>query len=145
MQKQIGRKKFFRKEWRFYYTDCPNWKTETVYQLAKTKPKNIYKVDISETKTCGLGKVKIDQKVFNEYHQMMKTESDCRFYFSMKQMELSQKERIRNSNTAETENAIQNIILKKWKTSEGIFFATTNLVKNMDAAFERRFLFKSPI
>jgi SpoVK/Ycf46/Vps4 family AAA+-type ATPase len=43
---------------------------------------------------------------------------------------------------SQTENAIQNIILEELERFEGIFFATTNLVINLDKAFERRFLFK---
>ena len=41
-----------------------------------------------------------------------------------------------------TENAIQNIILQEMETLEGIMIATTNLTQNLDAAFERRFLYK---
>ena len=36
----------------------------------------------------------------------------------------------------------QNIILEELENLRGIFIATTNLVENMDSAFERRFLFK---
>ena len=42
----------------------------------------------------------------------------------------------------QTENAIQNIILEEMETLDGILIATTNLVDNLDKAFERRFLFK---
>lgn len=37
---------------------------------------------------------------------------------------------------------MQNILLEELEKFEGIFFATTNLVDNMDSAFERRFLYK---
>ena len=40
------------------------------------------------------------------------------------------------------ENSIQNIILQEMETLDGIMIATTNLVQNMDDAFERRFLYK---
>ena len=40
------------------------------------------------------------------------------------------------------ENTIQNIILQEMETLDGIMIATTNLEQNMDAAFERRFLYK---
>ena len=39
-------------------------------------------------------------------------------------------------------NAIQNIILEEMENIEGILFATTNLLSNLDPAFERRFIFK---
>ena len=40
------------------------------------------------------------------------------------------------------ENSIQNIILQEMEQLDGILIATTNLVENMDKAFERRFLYK---
>ena len=42
----------------------------------------------------------------------------------------------------QTSNAIQNIILEEFEKNEGIILACTNLVDNLDDAFERRFLFK---
>ena len=42
----------------------------------------------------------------------------------------------------QTENAIQNIILEELENFTGIFIATTNLITNIDEAFDRRFLFK---
>ena len=45
-------------------------------------------------------------------------------------------------NTRQTENTIQNILLEELENFKGIFIATTNLVQNLDKAFERRFLFK---
>ena len=40
------------------------------------------------------------------------------------------------------DNAMQNIILQEIENLDGILIATTNLTKNLDDAFERRFLFK---
>ena len=40
------------------------------------------------------------------------------------------------------ENSVQNIILQEMESLEGILIATTNIVGNMDKAFERRFLYK---
>ena len=39
-------------------------------------------------------------------------------------------------------NSIQNIILEEMESIEGILIATTNLLFNLDPAFERRFIFK---
>jgi SpoVK/Ycf46/Vps4 family AAA+-type ATPase len=47
-----------------------------------------------------------------------------------------------NHSVDQTENAIQNIILQEMENLGGILIATSNLVKNMDNAFERRFLYK---
>ena len=46
------------------------------------------------------------------------------------------------SSVDQTENAIQNIILQELEDFTGILMATTNLASNLDAAFERRFLYK---
>ena len=40
------------------------------------------------------------------------------------------------------ENSIQNIILQEMEQLDGIMIATTNLMQNLDKAFERRFLYK---
>lgn len=40
------------------------------------------------------------------------------------------------------ENSMQNIILQEMENLSGILIATTNLTKNLDKAFERRFLYK---
>jgi SpoVK/Ycf46/Vps4 family AAA+-type ATPase len=47
-----------------------------------------------------------------------------------------------NHSIDQTENTIQNIILQEMENLEGILIATTNMNKNMDKAFERRFLYK---
>ena len=44
--------------------------------------------------------------------------------------------------TDQMNNAIQNIILEEMESIDGILIATTNLLSNLDPAFERRFLFK---
>jgi SpoVK/Ycf46/Vps4 family AAA+-type ATPase len=47
-----------------------------------------------------------------------------------------------STSVSKTENAIQNILLQEMETFDGILIATTNLTNNLDAAFERRFLYK---
>ena len=39
-------------------------------------------------------------------------------------------------------NALQNILLEEMENFSGIMIATTNMTRNLDDAFERRFLFK---
>jgi SpoVK/Ycf46/Vps4 family AAA+-type ATPase len=46
------------------------------------------------------------------------------------------------SGPGQTENAIQNIILDEMENLSGIMVCTTNMTDNLDAAFERRFLYK---
>jgi SpoVK/Ycf46/Vps4 family AAA+-type ATPase len=39
-------------------------------------------------------------------------------------------------------NSLQNILLEEMENLEGIMIVTTNLITNLDSAFERRFIFK---
>lgn len=119
-------------------------KTESVYQLAKATNRNIFKVDISDTKSKWFGESqKIIKKVFTDYKALCKTEKFTPFLLLNEADAVIGKRKMAGStNTADTENAIQNIILEEMENFEGILFATTNIVENMDAAFERRFLFK---
>ena len=47
-----------------------------------------------------------------------------------------------NSSIDQLNNSIQNILLQELEDFEGIFMATTNLIKNLDTAFDRRLLYK---
>lgn len=119
-------------------------KTETVLQVAKDTGREIVKVDISQSKSMWFGESeKIIKRIFTDYKTYAK---DCEqmpiLLFNEADAIISKRKENTNSNVAQTENAIQNIILEELENFEGIFFATTNLVKNMDSAFERRFLFK---
>jgi hypothetical protein len=118
-------------------------KTETVYQLAR-ESEQYFKVDISETKSMWFGESqKLVKRFLKITGNLKKKKKFARFYYLMKLMALFPKEKPQEApNTSDTENAIQNIILEEMENFDGILFATTNLVDNMDSAFERRFLFK---
>ena len=119
-------------------------KTESVYQLAKQSGRNIFKVDISETKSMWFGESqKLVKKIFTEYQDLKNSEELCPILlFNEADAIIGKRKSAGSSNVADTENAIQNIILEEMENFDGILLATTNLVENMDAAFERRFLFK---
>ncbi len=119
-------------------------KTETVFQLARQTGRSIIHVDISNTKSCWFGESeKIIKRVFNDYRDY---NNKCKhapiLLFNEADAVLSKRRENFYSPVSQTENAIQNIILEELERFDGIFFATTNLVINLDKAFERRFLFK---
>lgn len=123
-------------------------KTETVYQLAKKTNRKILHVDISEAKSMWFGESeKRIKKIFADYKRLCR---DCKMHkentpillFNEADALISKRKDVSSSNCAQTENAIQNILLEELEKQEGIIIATTNLCENMDAAFERRFLFK---
>jgi hypothetical protein len=119
-------------------------KTETVYQFAKDTGREIFKVDMSQLKSKWFGESeKIVKRVFTDYRACSKNcERTPVLLFNEADAVISKRRDIGNSNVGQTENAIQNIILEELENFEGILFATTNLVSNLDPAFERRFLFK---
>lgn len=119
-------------------------KTEIVKQIAKETNRELMKVEISQSKSKWFGESeKVIKQLFTDYKSFAK---DCNrlpiLFFNEADAILSKRRTISNSNVAQTENAIQNILLEELENFDGILIATTNLAKNLDSAFERRFLFK---
>ncbi|HRO75573.1 MAG TPA: AAA family ATPase [Crocinitomicaceae bacterium] len=119
-------------------------KTETAYQLAKKYKRPVFKVEISETKSMWFGESqKLVKKIFTDYYEFKKNEKICPILlFNEADAIISKRKSAGSSNVADTENAIQNILLEELENFDGILFATSNLINNIDSAFERRFLFK---
>ncbi|GHU82107.1 hypothetical protein FACS189468_5940 [Spirochaetia bacterium] len=125
-------------------------KTESVLQIARLTERDIIKVDISETKTKWFGESeKRIKEVFDRYRGLVKSamnnnENIPILFFNEADGIFSKRQVINGERTgpAQTENAIQNIILDELENLEGILIATTNLTINLDDAFERRFLYK---
>lgn len=123
-------------------------KTETVHQLAKETNRKIFHVDIAESKSMWFGESEKKIKaIFTDYGRLCKTctrhgENTPILLFNEADALISKRKNIDSGNCAQTENAMQNILLEEMEKLEGIMIATTNLCENMDNAFERRFLFK---
>lgn len=126
------------------YGEPGTGKTESVMQIARETGRAVMHVDISNTKSMWFGESeKIIKQVFADYRRLCErslvkpillfNEADAIF---------SKRKDVGRSSVAQTENAIQNIILEEMEHLDGILVATTNLADNLDAAFERRFLFK---
>lgn len=119
-------------------------KTETALQLARLSNREVMKIDISSTKSKWFGQSeKLIKGIFDKYKTYAET---CKntpiLLFNEADAILSKRNSNSNSNTSQTENAIQNILLEELENFKGIFIATTNLAANLDSAFDRRFLFK---
>lgn len=119
-------------------------KTETAYQIAKITGRDIFLVDISQTKSMWFGESeKKIKQIFDSYRRVTKSVDKLPILlFNEADAILNQRKENTHSNTSNTENAIQNILLEELERFEGIMIATTNLQGNLDAAYERRFLFK---
>ena len=126
------------------YGEPGTGKTESVMQIAKATGRAIMHVDISATKTCWFGESeKLIKKVFTDYRSLCeKSKIKPILLFNEADAVFSKRKDVNSGSVAQTENAIQNIILEEMENLDGILIATTNLADNLDGAFERRFLFK---
>lgn len=128
------------------YGEPGTGKTESVYQIAKKTNRSIIKVDVAKSKSCWFGESeKLIKDIFDRYKEVCK-KSGCDdmpiLLFNEADAIFSKRKDVSMGNVAQTENAIQNIILDEMENLEGILIATTNLTSNFDSAFERRFLYK---
>lgn len=126
------------------YGEPGTGKTATVYELARKHKRAVFKVEISETKSMWYGESqKLVKKIFTDYNEAIEKEKRCPILLFNEADAIIGKRKVGSqSNTSETDNAIQNILLEELENFKGILFATSNLVANLDDAFERRFLFK---
>jgi hypothetical protein len=122
-------------------------KTETAYQIARATGRDIFFVDISETKSMWFGESEKKIKaVFTRYNAMVKQAAPAPILlFNEADAVLGKRRELGagHHGPAQTENAMQNILLQEIENlNGGILIATTNMAGNLDAAFERRFLYK---
>ena len=120
-------------------------KTESVYQICRATQRNIKRIEISETKSKWFGQSeKLIKQVFDSYRRMVDSNTVSPvLLFNEADGIFGTRKTVDTSSVHQTENAIQNIILSEMESEfRGILIATTNLTKNLDKAFERRFLYK---
>ena len=119
-------------------------KTETVYQIARQTGRDIMFVNIPEIKSMWVGESEKNIKeVFERYRAFCsKSEIIPILLFNEADAVLGIRKEKAGAAVDKMENSIQNIILQEMETLDGIMIATTNLTKNLDKAFERRFLYK---
>ena len=121
-------------------------KTESVLQIARESGRDIMQVDISSARNKWYGETeKQIKKIFTDYKDLVRQSKKTPILlFNEADAILSVRSELSSDSTSisKTENAIQNILLQEMETFDGILIATTNLTNNLDAAFERRFLYK---
>ena len=119
-------------------------KTASVYEIARRTGRDIFRVDMAKLKSKWVGdSEKSVRGVFRFYRSLCKgrdkapillfNEADAIFSKRIENVEHS---------VDQTNNAVQNIILEEMENIDGILIATTNLLANLDPAFERRFIYK---
>ena len=119
-------------------------KTESVLQLARLSGREIMKVDASMTKSMWFGESeKLMKRIFTTYEELRKSSAKTPILFFNEADAILGKRKVdSSSNVSQTENALQNILLEALENFNGIFIATTNLIQNLDPAFDRRFIYK---
>jgi SpoVK/Ycf46/Vps4 family AAA+-type ATPase len=129
-----------------FYGPPGTGKTETVYQIARQTNRDIMAVNLAETKSMWYGESEKKIKALFDRYRAAATSSEVApiLLFNEADGVIGKRKEIGNANRTidQTENTIQNIILQEIENLEGILIATTNMNKNMDKAFERRFLYK---
>lgn len=118
-------------------------KTELVKQLALKHQRCIYQVDISSIKDMWVGESEKNmKKVFREYANALKyNQRTPILLFNEADAILGLRTNVQHS-VDQMNNALQNILLQELEDMSGIFIATTNLIINIDDAFDRRLLYK---
>ena len=119
-------------------------KTESVLQLALQTGRDIMQVNVQEIKSMWVGESEKNIKaLFDKYRSCVEnSEVAPILLFNEADAIIGKRQEGAERAVEKMENSIQNIILQEMETLDGILIATTNLVQNMDKAFERRFLYK---
>lgn len=119
-------------------------KTETVLQLARETGRDLMQVNVAEIKSMWVGESEKNIKaLFDRYRKLVReSERAPILFFNEADAIINKRNEQAERAVDKMENSMQNIILQEIENLEGILIATTNLTKNMDKAFERRFLYK---
>ncbi|MDK2843202.1 MAG: hypothetical protein PWQ17_2709 [Anaerophaga sp.] len=118
-------------------------KTETVYQIARQTGRNILPVNVSEIKSVWVGESeKSIKKLFDDYRESV-SHSEVAPILLFNEADALLGTRMETLHSVDKmENALQNIILQEMENLNGIMIATTNMTRNLDKAFKRRFIYK---
>ena len=119
-------------------------KTETVLQLARSTGRDVVQVDVAKLRSMWVGQSEKNiRSLFAHYRQRVKDSKITPILLFNEADAIIGTRRVGAvASVDRLENSLLAIILQEMETLEGIMIATTNVEKNMDNAFERRFLYK---
>ena len=119
-------------------------KTETAQQLAKATGRKVMAVDAAALRDKYVGESeKNARRIFSDYRMAVEENERTPILLLNEADGIIGKRFDHVERGAERmENSVQNIFLEEMERFNGILIATTNLTRNLDPAFERRFLFK---
>ena len=127
-----------------FYGSPGTGKTETVYQLARKTCRSILAINVPEIKSKWVGDSEKNIKAVFDRYRLLVQRSEVAPILLCNEADAIFGQRMEGAQNAvdKMENSIQNIILQEMESLDGVLIATTNLTQNLDAAFERRFLYK---
>ncbi|MCU0444774.1 MAG: ATP-binding protein [Microscillaceae bacterium] len=126
-----------------FYGEPGTGKTQVAYNLAKQTGRVILMVDIASVRDKFVGESeKRIKQIFRTYKQAQEYYDFCPILFFNESDALISKRFEVSSSVDQMNNSMQNILLQELEDFEGILIATSNMSLNLDAAFERRFLYK---
>ena len=119
-------------------------KTETVYQLARRTGRKILEADVAKLRNCYVGETEKNVRNLFADYRIACSENDLNPILLFNEADAILGTRMEGAvrSVDRMENSVQNILLQEMESFSGILIATTNLLGNLDPAFERRFLYK---
>ena len=127
-----------------FYGDPGTGKTETVYQMARRTGRKILEADVARLRNCYVGETEKNMRALFRDYRTACEENELLPILLFNEADAILGKRMEGAvkSVDRMENSVQNILLQEMETFEGIMIATTNLIGNLDPAFERRFLYK---
>lgn len=118
-------------------------KTELALQLAKQTGRAVFRLDVTHIMSKWVGDSEKNLKsFFHDYGRALQYISPEPILLLNECDGLLTRRMAVNSSVDQMNNALQNILLEALENFDGILIATTNMTRNLDDAFERRFLYK---
>ncbi len=126
-----------------FYGKPGTGKTATAYEIAKITGREVLQVDFSQVQSMWVGESEKNMKrIFDEYRAALSgMKHEPILLFNEADSLISKRVNVLDS-VDQMSNTLQNILLEELENFEGIFIATTNLIDNIDPAFDRRFIYK---
>jgi SpoVK/Ycf46/Vps4 family AAA+-type ATPase len=118
-------------------------KTELALQLARETERAVFRLDVTQIMSKWVGDSEKNLKTFfQDYSRALQYIKPEPILLLNECDGLLMRRLAVNSSVDQMNNALQNILLEELENFDGILIATTNMTRNLDDAFERRFLYK---
>ena len=126
-----------------FHGDAGTGKTELVKQIAKQSNRVLLKVDLSLLMSMFVGESEKNiRRVFKEYREASEHFERTPILLFNEADAVFSKRNVVEKAVDQMLNSVQNMLLQELEDFSGICFATTNMLMNLDSAFDRRILYK---